>query len=98
MDNRYARQRVLKYIGKEGQEKLGASRAAIVGMGALGSVQANLLARAGVGYLRLIDRANENGGRDNIAAVYLKIVNGKPASNPPAGGGADAEELPAEQA
>ena len=49
MDNRYARQRVLKYIGKEGQEKLGASRAAIVGMGALGSVQANLLARAGVG-------------------------------------------------
>ena len=56
MDNRYARQRVLKYIGKEGQEKLGASRAAIVGMGALGSVQANLLARAGVGYLRLIDR------------------------------------------
>ena len=59
MDNRYARQRVLKYIGKEGQEKLGASRAAIVGMGALGSVQANLLARAGVGSLYREGRRGE---------------------------------------
>ena len=47
---------------------------------------------------RLIDRANENGGRDNIAAVYLKIVNEEPASDPPAGGGSDPEELPAVQA
>ena len=56
MKDRYSRQKVLRHIGPEGQEKLGKSRVAIVGMGALGSVQANLLARAGVGYLKLIDR------------------------------------------
>ncbi len=40
----------------EGQEKLLASRVAIVGCGATGSSLASLLARAGVGYLRIIDR------------------------------------------
>jgi adenylyltransferase/sulfurtransferase len=40
----------------DGQERLGKSAAAIVGCGALGTVQAALLARAGVGRLRLIDR------------------------------------------
>ena len=56
MNDRYARQRIFRHIGDEGQKKLGNARAAIVGMGALGSAQANLLCRAGVGYLRLIDR------------------------------------------
>ncbi len=40
----------------EGQERLGRSAAVIVGCGALGTVQAALLARAGIGRLRLIDR------------------------------------------
>lgn len=53
---RYARQMVLKQIGRDGQARLEKSRVAIIGVGALGSVSANLLARAGVGFLKLIDR------------------------------------------
>src|SRR3989338_3494984 len=54
--SRYSRQLILKEIGREGQRRLEAARVAVVGIGALGSVSANLLARAGVGTLRLIDR------------------------------------------
>lgn len=54
--SRYARQTVFPGIGVEGQHKLLTSRVAIVGMGALGTVLANNLARAGVGFLRLCDR------------------------------------------
>jgi adenylyltransferase/sulfurtransferase len=43
-------------LGEEGQEKLLASRVLICGCGALGSVLANTLARAGVGHLRIVDR------------------------------------------
>jgi molybdopterin-synthase adenylyltransferase len=43
-------------LGREGQERLLASRALVVGCGALGSVIANTLARAGVGHLRIVDR------------------------------------------
>jgi molybdopterin-synthase adenylyltransferase len=43
-------------LGEQGQRKLRASRVAIVGCGATGSSLASLLARAGVGYLRIIDR------------------------------------------
>ncbi len=53
---RYQRQTLLPQIGPEGQKRIGASSVAIVGLGALGSVSANLLARAGVGRLLLIDR------------------------------------------
>ena len=53
---RYSRQILYRPIGEAGQEKLLASRVAIVGCGALGSHQAALLARAGVGELRIIDR------------------------------------------
>lgn len=54
--NRYARQVLLPQIGPEGQARLRASRVAVVGCGALGTVIADGLARAGVGFLRLIDR------------------------------------------
>lgn len=54
--NRYARQTLLPQIGLEGQERLRAARVAVVGCGALGTVIADGLARAGVGYLRIIDR------------------------------------------
>jgi molybdopterin-synthase adenylyltransferase len=58
MDNleRYSRQILFKPIGQAGQQKLLNSRAVIVGAGALGTVIANHLVRAGVGYVRLIDR------------------------------------------
>ena len=54
--DRYSRQERFYGVGKEGQERLAASRVAIVGLGALGSVAAEHLARAGVGFIRLIDR------------------------------------------
>ncbi len=53
---RYSRQEVLEKIGKKGQEVLNKSTVTIVGVGALGSVAADLLARAGIGRLVLIDR------------------------------------------
>ena len=53
---RYSRQILFQGIGEAGQEKLLASRVAIVGCGALGTQQAALLARAGVGELLIIDR------------------------------------------
>lgn len=43
-------------IGPEGQERLSHSRVVIVGCGGLGTVQADLLCRAGVGHLQIIDR------------------------------------------
>jgi adenylyltransferase/sulfurtransferase len=43
-------------IGPDGQRKLAASRVTLCGCGALGTVLANVLVRAGVGFLRLIDR------------------------------------------
>ncbi len=43
-------------FGRAGQEKLSQSTALVVGLGALGSVIANTLARSGVGTLRIVDR------------------------------------------
>ncbi|HMZ17908.1 MAG TPA: ThiF family adenylyltransferase, partial [Blastocatellia bacterium] len=53
---RYSRQILFSGIGKEGQQRLSESFAVIIGCGALGSMHAEMLARAGVGRLRLIDR------------------------------------------
>ncbi len=55
-EERYSRQILFGGIGAEGQRRLGAGRVAIVGCGATGSALAQLLARAGVGTLRIIDR------------------------------------------
>ncbi len=52
---RYIRQEVLKEIGVSGQRLLSKARIAIVGVGALGTVVAELLTRAGVGEIFLID-------------------------------------------
>lgn len=54
--SRYAKQVLFAPLGKEGQERLGRSRVTIVGLGALGSTLASHLVRAGVGYVRLVDR------------------------------------------
>ncbi|HEY0171331.1 MAG TPA: ThiF family adenylyltransferase [Pyrinomonadaceae bacterium] len=53
---RYSRQILFEGIGEAGQRRLGASRALVVGCGALGSAQVEMLARAGVGRLRVVDR------------------------------------------
>lgn len=54
--DRYHRQMLLPGWGEAGQQSLAQAHAAIVGVGALGSVVAEQLARAGVGTLTLIDR------------------------------------------
>ncbi len=56
VEERYSRQVLFAGIGSEGQKRLAAGRVAIVGCGATGSGTASLLARAGVGKLRIIDR------------------------------------------
>lgn len=53
---RYSRQVLFRPIGTEGQKKLEAAHIAIVGCGATGSALAGMLARAGVGKLRIVDR------------------------------------------
>jgi adenylyltransferase/sulfurtransferase len=53
---RYSRQILFAGIGERGQEALGRSHAAIVGCGALGSFHAAALARAGVGFITILDR------------------------------------------
>src|SRR5690606_9549306 len=53
---RYHRQMLLPGFGVEGQRRLAASHAVVVGCGALGTVAAEALARAGVGTLTIIDR------------------------------------------
>jgi molybdopterin/thiamine biosynthesis adenylyltransferase len=53
---RYSRQMLFAEIGREGQEKLAASRVSLVGCGALGTVLADTLVRAGVGFVRIVDR------------------------------------------
>jgi adenylyltransferase/sulfurtransferase len=55
-EERYSRQILFAGIGAEGQRKLAVARVAVVGCGATGSGLASLLARAGVGTLRIIDR------------------------------------------
>ena len=55
-EERYSRQILFPGIGAEGQRRLAQARVAIVGCGATGSILAGLLARAGLGRLRILDR------------------------------------------
>ena len=54
--DRYHRQILLPQIGREGQVRLSAARVLLVGCGALGSTIAEQLVRAGIGFLRIVDR------------------------------------------
>ncbi len=54
--NRYHRQMLLPGIGAVGQQRLRESTAVVLGCGALGSIAADMLARAGVGHLVIVDR------------------------------------------
>jgi molybdopterin/thiamine biosynthesis adenylyltransferase len=53
---RYSRQMLFEPLGEEGQRRLLTARAVLIGCGALGSTQAGILVRAGLGSLRIIDR------------------------------------------
>jgi len=53
---RYSRQVRVPGIGKAGQERISKSRVTVCGCGALGTVLANHLVRAGVGFVRIVDR------------------------------------------
>lgn len=54
--DRYSRQIRFAGIGEQGQQRLAASEVLVVGCGALGSVIADGLTRAGVGTIRIVDR------------------------------------------
>lgn len=54
--DRYSRQMRFPGIGQTGQRRLATSKVTLCGCGALGTVLANVLVRAGIGHLRLIDR------------------------------------------
>lgn len=55
LQRRYQRQTAFGPIGPEGQARLSRGRVAIIGIGALGTAIANSLARAGTGFIRLVD-------------------------------------------
>ena len=54
--SRYSRQELFAGIGREGQARLGAARVVVVGCGALGSVASEMMVRAGVASLTVVDR------------------------------------------
>jgi molybdopterin/thiamine biosynthesis adenylyltransferase len=54
--DRYQRQMLLPGFGEQGQRKLLGATALVLGCGALGAAAADMLARAGVGHLRIVDR------------------------------------------
>ncbi|MGH9697255.1 MAG: ThiF family adenylyltransferase, partial [Bryobacteraceae bacterium] len=53
---RYSRQILFRAIGPQGQARLANASIAVVGCGATGSALTGLLARSGVGFLRIVDR------------------------------------------
>jgi adenylyltransferase/sulfurtransferase len=55
-NNRYSRQLILPQLGKEGQKRLAAAKVLLVGCGGTGGAIAELLVRAGIGRLTLLDR------------------------------------------
>jgi len=56
ISSRYSRQILFEPIGREGQKKLSGSTVVIIGCGALGTVIADRLVRAGVGTIKIVDR------------------------------------------
>src|SRR5690625_2302908 len=56
MMDRYSRQILFSPIGEEGQQKLARKHVLIIGLGTLGTQSSEMLARAGIGKLTIVDR------------------------------------------
>ncbi|MEK3937383.1 ThiF family adenylyltransferase [Sporosarcina sp. FSL W7-1349] len=56
MNGKYSRQELFAPIGEEGQRKIRSAKVFVMGAGALGSSSAEMLVRAGVGQLTIVDR------------------------------------------
>jgi len=56
LSERYSRQTLFPPIGKDGQERIRRKHVLIIGAGALGSGNAEVITRAGVGKLTIVDR------------------------------------------
>jgi len=56
LNNRYSRQELFSPIGEEGQRKIREKHVLIIGAGALGSANAEMFVRAGVGIVTIVDR------------------------------------------
>lgn len=56
LEGRYSRQELFTPVGRDGQAIIGTARVLVAGCGGLGTVSASLLGRAGVGFLRIVDR------------------------------------------
>ncbi|WP_336973323.1 thiazole biosynthesis adenylyltransferase ThiF [Bacillus thuringiensis] len=56
MNNRYSRQELFSSIGAEGQQRIREKHVLIIGAGALGSANAEMFVRAGVGKITIVDR------------------------------------------
>jgi len=76
--HRYARQTLLPDIGNAGQDRIGASHAVVVGCGALGCASADLLVRAGVGRVTLIDRDVVDPTNLQRQSLYAEADEGEP--------------------
>jgi adenylyltransferase/sulfurtransferase len=71
--DRYIRQSTLPQIGEAGQARIEAARVAVIGLGALGTVSSELLARAGVGYIRIVDRDYVNLSNLQRCTLYTEL-------------------------
>lgn len=56
VEERYSRQVLFSGIGEKGQDLIRSARVLIVGCGALGASHSEMLARAGIGFMRIVDR------------------------------------------
>jgi molybdopterin/thiamine biosynthesis adenylyltransferase len=72
MDDRYSRQELFEMIGKTGQKKISSSVISIIGCGALGSNSAEIMARAGVKKIILVDYDNVELSNLQRQALYTE--------------------------
>ena len=97
-DDRYSRQIRFAPLGEPGQRRLASSRVLIIGLGALGTVTADQVVRAGIGFVRLIDRDfvelsnlqrqslfDEDDIRNNLPKAVAAEVRGRADAQPSSG-------------